>query len=192
MRKERVPGSIPVSISLSKETLAKIDAKAAAVGLSRTGYLRHLALADVARGGVPSLPMPAPAPTSPASRPPVPGPQDPARPKPRPYEINFPKPLAFTLEAYDFLFLAVPAMQEYEAARAEGNRKPPGPSATQIPPKIAESTLWRLFLLEREDILGQKQREPKTTPYPVGFSLTLQNWLQCHRGLWAPATKSKP
>ena len=51
MQKQRSPGNTACSISLPASLLAEIDERAAALGLSRSQYLTHLARADLERRG---------------------------------------------------------------------------------------------------------------------------------------------
>lgn len=48
---QRAPDQTAISVSIGKELLAKIDARAAGLGLSRSQYLANLARNDVATGG---------------------------------------------------------------------------------------------------------------------------------------------
>jgi hypothetical protein len=49
--KQRSPGKIAISVSMSEELLLKLDARATALGLNRSQYLAQLARADLASGG---------------------------------------------------------------------------------------------------------------------------------------------
>jgi metal-responsive CopG/Arc/MetJ family transcriptional regulator len=51
MQKPRSPGNTACSISLPVGLLREIDERAAALGLSRSQYLSHLARADIERRG---------------------------------------------------------------------------------------------------------------------------------------------
>jgi len=48
---QRAPDQTAISVSIGKELLGKIDARAEALGLSRSQYLANLARTDVVRGG---------------------------------------------------------------------------------------------------------------------------------------------
>ena len=56
--KERSKGQTAVCISLSKAQLAGIDARAAALNLSRSQYLALVARKDIMRGGPLLIPSP--------------------------------------------------------------------------------------------------------------------------------------
>ena len=49
--KRRSPGQVAISISMTEEMVQQIDARAASLGLTRSGYLAALARKDVAYGG---------------------------------------------------------------------------------------------------------------------------------------------
>lgn len=149
-----------VSISLSRDALDKINARAKNLGLSRSAYLSLMAHFDVSKTLAPTAALPASAPAI--------------------------APLDLTAEVYDFLLTAVPALQEYEAARARGE-KPSGVSTVEMPPDMAESKLWRFFLLEMDEILRHKYLRSKEEGEDIGLQRAVKEWLQMHRALWAAA-----
>lgn len=73
--KQRSPGQTAIGVSIQATLLAQIDARAAALGLSRSTYLAQLARADIEAGGPMML----------ADNPPAPPPPGP--PDARPYKI---------------------------------------------------------------------------------------------------------
>ena len=58
----------------------------------------------------------------------------------------------------------------------------PGP-----PEEIAESRLWRFFLLERDEILRHKYLRSEALREDIGLQRAIKEWLQLHRALWAAA-----
>ena len=153
MAKERSPDQTAVSISLSREALARIDARAATRGLSRSAFLKLLALNDASLTEIPPL--------SPAGL-----------------------SADLTAEVYDFLLIAIPALQEYEAAKEAGGGKSSVPSTENIPTDIAESKLWRFFLWEMDEILRHKYLRSQELKHDIGLSQACKEWLQMHRALW--------
>ena len=162
MPKERSPGQTSVSISLSSDVLAKIDAQAAALGLSRSAYLSLLAHHHVP---IPGSPLSAAAASQPEKAPDL------------------------TAKVYDFLLIAVPALEQYAASVENGGDPPPGAPIVEIPSDLAETKLWRFFLLEMDEILRHKYLRSKELGYNIGLSAAIREWLQMHRALWVAAQK---
>lgn len=79
--KTRSPDQTAICISISKELLAQIDARAGSLNLPRSQYLALLALDDVVRGGPLAIP---------------------AAPPPNPIDLE--------RETYEFLLVAIPAL----------------------------------------------------------------------------------
>lgn len=150
--KERSPGQTAVSISIPSDALAKIDARAAQRSLSRSAYLKLLALQDSALPGSVS-----------------------------------PQPMDLTDEIYDFLLIAVPALQEYAAKKGEA--EPPTVPPAEPSDELAETKLWKFFLLEMDEILRHKFLRSKELDYDIGLSRAIKEWLQQHRLLWAASHK---
>ena len=145
-----------MSISLSSEMLGKIDAQAAAMGLSRSAYLSLLAHQH--QPGTPPI-VPASGSTQPT------------------------KPLDLTAEVYDFLLIAVPALEQHAAALKDGGA-PLNAQTVEIPEDVANPKLWRFFLLEMDEILRHKYLRSKELGYNIGLSTAIKEWLQMHRALW--------
>jgi hypothetical protein len=155
--RERSESQTAVSISLSKEALGKIDARAASLGLNRSAYLNLVAQQDVTKGG----PLP-PVTTMPGQA---------------------LQPFDLTTEVYDFLLIAIPTLQAYEARR--DGKAPPSEATVEIPPEFEESRLWRFFRLEREEILRHKYLRSRELGYDIGLPQAVKEWLHLHRALWA-------
>jgi hypothetical protein len=158
--KERSPGQTAVSLSISKEVLDRIDARAAALGISRSSYLTLLAQQDLS--GTVTFPLPPVASAEPQL-----------------------KPLALTEEAYEFLVEAVPALEEYACRKA--GEPPTGAGADPPPEDLTETRLWRFFLLEREEILRHKYLRSEALGRDIGLHQAIKEWLQQHHALWAAA-----
>ena len=60
-------------------------------------------------------------------------------------------------------------------------------TAPEPPDEIAESKLWRFFLLDRDEILRHKYLRSKELGYDIGLPQAVKEWLQQHRALWAAA-----
>ena len=156
--KERSPENTSVCISLDKGLLAEIDKRAKAHGLPRSRYLALIARhAVIAKGE-----GPIPAPVAP----------------------ELPQPLDLTAEVYDFLLLAIPALADFESRKLA--EQPPG-TAPEPPEEIAESRLWRFFLLERDEILRHKYLRSQALRDDIGLPQAIKEWLQLHRALCAAA-----
>ncbi len=182
MPKERTPGLTAVSISITLDALARIDARAAQFGLSRSAYMGLMALQDPSKVGI-TIPIQPPAdaaPTSASSLQPSALANAPATPS----VLSLPQPFEWTAEVYTFLLIAIPALEEYEESKKKGDPNPGDPVTVEIPPDLAESKLWRFFLLEREQILRLKWLESEQAGYDIGFSRAIQIWLSLHRTLW--------
>ena len=60
-------------------------------------------------------------------------------------------------------------------------------TAPEPPDEIAESRLWRFFLLERDEILRHKYLRSEALGDDIGLPQAVKEWLQQHRALWAAA-----
>ena len=49
---------------------------------------------------------------------------------------------------------------------------------------LHRSTLYREFILEREEILKHKWLESERLGYDIGFERALTDWILKHRGAW--------
>ena len=157
--KERSPDNTSVCISLDKSLLAEIDKRAKLHGLPRSRYLALIAKHDLAaKNGV------SPLATSDAAEP--------------------PKPLDLTAEVYDFLLLAIPALADFDRQKKDDQAPDTAP---EPPDEIAESRLWRFFLLERDEILRHKYLRSEALHDDIGLPQAVKEWLQQHRALWAAA-----
>ena len=157
--KERSPDNTSVCISLDKGLLAEIDKRAKSHGLPRSRYLALIAKHDLAaKNGV------SPLATSDAAEP--------------------PKPLDLTAQVYDFLLFAIPALGDF--ARLQEDEQAQG-TAPEPSSEIANSKLWRFFMLEREEILLHKYLRSKEIKDDIGLPRAIKEWLQQHRALWAAA-----
>jgi hypothetical protein len=158
--KERSKGQTAVCISLSKAQLAEIDARAAALNLSRSQYLALVARKDIMRGGPLLIPSP-----------------DAAKP---------PREIDLTAEAIGFLKIAIPALEEYERHREAGTI----PEIPEPPESLADSDLWQYFLDERDEILEYKWIESEKERQDIGIDRAIREWLRKHHALWAAAQDS--
>jgi hypothetical protein len=158
--KERSPTNTSVCISLEKDLLSKIDKCAKSYGLARSRFMALIAKHAVSKNGV-----------SPLDTQPTPGPEP-------------IKPLDLTEAVYDFLLLAIPALDDF--ARQQEDDKAQG-TAPEPSSEIANSKLWRFFMLEREEILRHKYLRSKELDYDIGLPQAIKEWLQQHRALWAAA-----
>ena len=52
---------------------------------------------------------------------------------------------------------------------------------------LQNTTLYREFLLEREEILRHKWIESEKAGYDIGFDSALMDWITHHRGEWRRA-----
>ena len=91
--KERSPEQTAISVSLTKDQLAQIDARADSLNLPRSRYLVLLAQHDIARGGPLTIVTQEESQTS--------------------------TPVDFTPAALDFLKLAVPALTQYQDSHGQ-------------------------------------------------------------------------
>ena len=91
--KERSPEQTAISVSITKAHLARIDARAATLGLSRSRYITVVTQQDIAKGG-----------------PLIIAAQDTEKPA---------TPIAFTPEANAFLKFAVPALTQYQDSHGQ-------------------------------------------------------------------------
>jgi len=156
--KERSPENTSVCISLEKDLLAEIDKRAKSYGLTRSRYLALLAKHAINTNGALALEtQSAPAPI---------------------------KPLDLTAEVYDFLLFAIPALGDF--ARLQEDEQAQG-TAPEPSSEIANSKLWRFFMLEREEILLHKYLRSKEIKDDIGLPRAIKEWLQQHRALWAAA-----
>jgi len=158
---DRSPDQTAVSISLPRDLLAQIDARAKALRMPRSRYLGMVAYQELTKGG--PLMIPGPENTQP------------------------PATLDLTAEVYDFLLMAIPALEKY-AAVVEGHDQDADPPMSFDPPDDpALSKLWRFFLHEMDEILRHKYLRSKELGYDMGLSAAITEWLQKHRALWAAA-----
>jgi hypothetical protein len=161
--KDRSPENTSVCISIDKGLLAEIDKRAKSHSLPRSRYLAIIAKHDLSsNNGVSPLAMTG--------------------------VSEAPKPLDLTAEVYDFLLLAIPALDDFDRRK---NDQPSTGAAPEPPEEIAESKLWRFFLLERDEILRHKYLRSKALGYDIGLPQAIKEWLQQHRALWA-ATQPVP
>ncbi len=156
--KERSPENTSVCISLEKDLLEEIDKRAKSYGLPRSRYLALIAKHAVSKNGA-----------------------SPLEPQPAPEPI---KPLDLTAEVYDFLLFAIPALTDFARQQEDEKAKGTAPEPTS---EIANSKLWRFFMLEREEILRHKYLRSKELGYDIGLPQAIKEWLQLHRALWAAA-----
>ena len=146
-----------VSISLPKELLARIDARAASLSMPRSRYLGLLALIDLDRGG-------------------------PLRIQPVPPHGSQTAEADLAQEIERFLEMAVPALADYERLGKDSpEAASPEPSEAQ-----AEIRFWNDFLDERDEILKLKWIESGKTGHDIGFKRAIQLWLK-HRPGWKAA-----
>ena len=157
--KERSPDKTAVSISLPKDLLAEIDARARSLGMTRSRYLTFLAQQDLTKGGPLVIPP---------------------RETPEPAE-----PVDFAAEISEFLKIAIPALAEYERSRGTPATDEDLPEA---PEALADSDLWEFFLEERDEILELKWIESEKAGHDIGLERAIQLWLH-HRANWVAAHK---
>jgi hypothetical protein len=174
----KLPGQKVISVSLPQTLLDDIDARATSLGLSRSAYLSLLAQQDLTKPG----PIPLPKVTAPGAAQPA-------------------KPLDLTAMAYDFLLLAIPALEKYEASQVTDDEETPATSAqggageSAIPAKLDETAgpamnkLWRFFIHEKDEILRHKYLRSTELGYNIGLPRAIREWLQEHRALWVAARK---
>ncbi len=158
--KERSPENTSVCISLEKDLLEEIDKRAKAYGLPRSRYLALLAKHAI--NSKESLPM---EPQAPQGAEPI-------------------KPLDLTAEVYDFLLFAIPALTDFARQQEDAKAQGTAPEPTS---EIANSKLWRFFMLEREEILRHKYLRSEQLRDDIGLPQAIKEWLQLHRALWAAA-----
>src|SRR5512137_2478912 len=91
--KPRSPEQTAISVSITKELLARIDARANELGLSRSRYIAVIAQIDIAEGGPLTIPT-----------------QGAVEPAP---------PVNLTAEATEFLKLAVPILTQYQDSHGQ-------------------------------------------------------------------------
>lgn len=120
-----------------------------------------------------------------------PSPSEIRTPPTPPVAAPLPQRLDFTAEVYDFLLIAIPALKEYEASKTSGAAKPGDAVTVEIPPDMAESKLWRFFLLERDEILRHKWNRSKELDEDLGLPRAIKEWLHLHRALWIAAQQSE-
>lgn len=53
-----------------------------------------------------------------------------------------------------------------------------------VEPLVRNSTLYREFLAEREEILRHKWIESEKAGHDIGFEKALLDWVMRHRGAW--------
>ena len=91
--KPRSPQQTAISVSITKELLARIDARASELGLTRSRYLAVIAQIDIEKGGPLTIPT-----------------QGEVEPAP---------PVNLTPEATEFLKLAVPILTQYQDSHGQ-------------------------------------------------------------------------
>ena len=57
---------------------------------------------------------------------------------------------------------------------------------------VRNSSLYREFLAEREEILRHKWIESEKVGHDIGFEKALLDWVMRHRGGWRQTRQSKP
>ena len=97
--KKRSPDQCAISVSLSKELLADIDARAKALDLSRSQYLSLIARTDIVQGGPLTIPA---------------------------TDAEHPAGSVDSRQIIDFLIVA---LTKYEACQKTAKPEPPGPLA---------------------------------------------------------------
>lgn len=155
--KERSTDQTAISVSIKKDLLAMIDARAESLSMTRSQYLAVLAQHDLSRGGRLAI-------------------QPPDGTKPQP-AIDLPK------ETLAFLLFAIPALDKYEQSRK--NAPPPG--GEPEPPDYVDHKFWFFFLQQREEILRYKWIESEKAGRDIGIESAIREWLQKHFTLWAAA-----
>jgi len=108
--KPRSPDQTAISVSITKDLLARIDARANEVGLTRSRYIAVVTQIDIAKGGPLTIPT-----------------QGAAQPAP---------PVNLSPEAAEFLKLAVPILTQYQDSHGESPTPevPPHIAATELWP----------------------------------------------------------
>jgi hypothetical protein len=187
MPKERTPGLTAVSISITIDALARIDARAAQLGLSRSAYMGFMSLQN-ANQSTAIAPEAVQSPSQDKTAE-MAAPTDTQSVPASVAAINWPPALDFTSEVYDFLLTAIPALEEYEESRDRGETNPGDPTV-QVSDDVANSRLWRFFLLERGEILRLKWIDSQKAGCDVGFSAAIKTWLHLHRTLWIAGIQS--
>jgi hypothetical protein len=155
--KERSPDQTAISVSIRKDLLAMIDARADSLNMTRSQYLAVLAQHDLSKGGRIVLQPP-----------------DPGKPQP---PVDLPK------ETLEFLLCAIPAFDEYERSR----KSAPLPGGEPEPPDTVDNNFWSFFLQQREEILKYKWIESEKAGRDIGIEAAIREWLQKHFTLWAAA-----
>ncbi len=159
--KDRSPDQTAVSISLPKDLLARIDARAKSLGMPRSRYLALLAKTDVEQGGGLVL-----------------------RPEPHPEALA---PVDIVAEVAEFLELAVPALADFEERQKAAQDS--GATLSEPVESPVENRFWNEFLREREEILKLKWIASKHAGHDIGIREAIRRWLQ-HRPLWKAALSS--
>jgi hypothetical protein len=57
---------------------------------------------------------------------------------------------------------------------------------------VRNSSLYREFLAEREEILRHKWIESEKAGHDIGFEKALLDWVMRHRGGWRQTRQSRP
>jgi hypothetical protein len=155
--KERSPDQTAISVSIRKDLLAMIDARAETLNMTRSQYLAVLAQHDLSRGGRLVIQPPD------ASKPQAP--------------VDLPK------ETLEFLFFAIPVFDNYE----RNHKSAPSPSGEPEPPDSIDDNFWSFFLQQREEILRYKWIESEKAGRDIGIESAIREWLQKHFTLWVAA-----
>jgi hypothetical protein len=153
----RSPDQAVISISLPKDLLAKIDARATALNMPRSRYFSFLARSDVDRGGALQI-------------------------EPRP-ELGAANAMDAAREIAQFLEMAVPALADFD--RRQNDPQATG-SEPEAPASAAENQFWNDFLDERDQILTLKWIESEKAGLDIGYKRAIQTWLK-HRPGWQAA-----
>lgn len=143
-----------VSISVPTDLLEQIDKRVQSLRVSRSQYFVHLASNDLRNPGPLTINT---------------GPEEPAE------HSQFPP------AAYDFLFVALPTLANFEKRLGgrEADTTLPTPSAS-----IANSEAWRLFLADQEQILKNKWLQSELERKDIGLERAVKDWMRNHAELW--------
>jgi hypothetical protein len=160
MRKASKYTQTAVSISLPKELLRQIDARADRLGIPRSQYLALIARRDILIGGSLTL-----------------SPADTGHP---------PRQIVLTDEVIEFLKLAIPALIEHEQVL----KNPGGQSRSlelEIPESLADKAFWLDVWDQLEEILDYKWIESERAGFDIGMDRGIREWLHKHYTAWAAA-----
>lgn len=104
-------------------------------------------------------------------------------PAPAPGAAEPPRPPDLTALAYDFLLVAIPALEQYAASLANAGGEPVPPLTLEPPADPVITKLWRFFPLEMDEILRLKYLRSTELGYDIGLSRAIKEWLQMHHAL---------